>query len=178
LKIICSIWLVFHLACIFVLPDGGSFVGRYLQNYIVPYANTLGINVSWNFYSPDPANTMYFSSTIHFENSDGQEIKPSIEEFLPPEKSEIVTDSSKRRLLYAMRYLAMSRNSLQVIMGPWICREHPGSTRVSIHHVVEKIPNLDTVLQYSQEQVANLREPLEGSNYEFKCGSAEDESSL
>jgi hypothetical protein len=178
LKIICSLWLIFHLTCIFVLPNGGGFLGRYIQSYLLPYANAIGVNTTWNFYSPDPANTMYFSYTAHYESPTGEELKPSVEEFLPPEQSEIVTDSSKRRLLYAMRYLALNPGSLKVIMAPWICREHEGATRVSIHHVIERIPNLDTVLKKSHESVSGLREKADSENVEFSCTHQEDELSI
>src|SRR5579871_3993566 len=95
-KALLSVWLVYHLFCILILPNGGSFLGRYSEKYILEYGNFLGINTPWNLFSPDPAHTMYFASTIHFEGEDGQEVKPPLDTFFPPEKTTTVTDSSQR----------------------------------------------------------------------------------
>jgi hypothetical protein len=171
------VWIIYHLFCILVLPNGNSFLGRYSEDYILPYANFLGLNTTWNFYSPDPAHTMYFAYTVHFENEKGEDVKPNLEEFLPPEKDQIVTDSSKRRLLYAMRYLALDSNRSQVVLGPWICREYEGASRISIHHVIERIPQLDVAMDAS-EDVSHLREISEGPNTDFDCRHKPDEVSL
>ena len=178
LKILLSIWLCYHVFCIVVLPNGSSFLGRYFENYILGYSNSIGINSTWNFYSPDPANTMYFSYTVHFENDQGEDLKPSVQEFLPPEKDQIVTDSSKRRLLYAMRYLALDPHRLQVLMAPWICREFAGASRISINHVIERIPILDVALSKMNERVSDLREIQESPNFDYNCKTAPDEVDL
>ncbi len=175
LKLILSVWIIYHVFCIVVLPDGSSFLGRYFEPVMLPYANTLGINTTWNFYSPDPANTMYFSYSVHFENDQGEELKPSIQEYLPPEKDQIVTDSSKRRLLYAMRFLALDPHRLQVLMAPWICREYEGATRIYISHVVERIPSLDEVMSRENESVADLRVKEKSPGMQYNCKSKPDE---
>ena len=178
LKALLSIWLVYHLFCIVILPNGASFLGRYFESYILPYANSIGINSTWNFYSPDPAHTMYFSYTVYFENEQGEEIKPPLEQFLPPEKNQIVVDSSKRRLLYAMRYLALDQKRMQTLLAPWICRENTGASRVSIHHVIERIPTLDMAMANLSKNVDELREQSESQSEEFNCRHLPDEASL
>ena len=178
LKFLLSLWLCYHLFCIIILPNGSSFLGRYFEAEILPYANAIGINSTWNFYSPDPANTMYFSYIVHFENEQGEELKPSIEEFLPPEKDKIVTDSSRRRLLYAMRYLALDPHRLQAIMAPWICREYEGASRIIISHIIERIPSLDNVLSRIDENVNELREKQESPSFDYNCRKKTDEMDL
>jgi hypothetical protein len=172
-KVLISLWLVYHLLAVFVLPGGGSFVIRRLQSYLLPYANTVGVNTTWNFFSPDPANTMYFIYHINFENDEGEELKPREEGFFPPEKDKIVTNGSRRRLLYAMRFLMLDSRRLQTLMAPWLCREYPEASRVSIQMILEKIPSLDRALLAGAD-----REQIDSQKVSYSCHGPQDEISL
>src|SRR4051812_36520058 len=65
LRSLISVLICFHLVVILVLPNSSSFLGRALEPWIVPYANLLGLNVTWNFFAPDPAHTMYINYFVH-----------------------------------------------------------------------------------------------------------------
>lgn len=142
LKAIISIFLIFHLMTIVVMANGGSYLGRKLS-FLVPYANSIGLNTTWNFFSPDPAHTMYFRSIVYFEDENGENIKDPEEEYFPPERTNVVIDGTKRRLLYAMRFLMIDTVRIEMLLGPWLCRSHPGSTSLTIEQTIETIPPLD-----------------------------------
>ncbi|MCX7977885.1 MAG: hypothetical protein N2578_02655, partial [Bdellovibrionaceae bacterium] len=59
LLVLFSVWIVYHIVVISVIPNQSNFLNRYFEKAIVPYASQLGMNASWNFFSPDPAHTMY-----------------------------------------------------------------------------------------------------------------------
>jgi len=168
-KILISIWASYHLFCIWVLPNAGGFVGRYFADEIVPYGNAISMNTPWNLFSPDPANTMYFASIVHYDEA---HTSSDMEQFFPPEKSQIVTDSSERRLLYAMRYLVLDPRRIEVILGPWLCRLHPGALEVSIRYIMEKIPSYDLVLISPDKSVQQLKVTEESSSQFFTCNGA------
>ena len=82
------------------MGNGASFLGRYMSEYYIPIANTIGLNTTWNFFSPDPANTMYIN--INFTLADGTEIH----EILPAQNADGEFDFSlqKRRLSYVVQF--------------------------------------------------------------------------
>ena len=167
LKIFLSLFLIYHLAVILILPNSGSYLGRKTEHLITPYANYLGLNTTWNFFSPDPAQTMFLKYTI-WSSSDDEE---PIQGFIPPEKEKIVLDSSKRRLLYAMRFLILDTQRMKSILAPWLCRQHPGAEIVKMEHILEPIPNLERA-GLGEERATEGRKLLELS---YECNGARDE---
>ena len=169
LKVLISLWIVYHIVTMVVLANGSSYLGRHLGGVLVPYANALGMNATWNFFSPDPAHTMFFRYKVLFEDQDGNEIKESEEGYLPPEKGNVVMDSSKRRLLYAMRFLLLDSSRMRQLMAPWLCRQHPGASRVSIHYILQNLPSLDVARLHAETPIEELKQETQSSSAEFNC---------
>lgn len=168
-KCLLSVFVIYHLVTVTVLANGYSVLSRSLGSYLIPYANNLGINASWNFFAPDPAHTMYFHYRIHFGDEIEDTDKPVVEGYFPPEKSEIVTDASSRRLLYAMRYLILDPQKLETIFIPWLCRRYPGATSVFVEHIIERIPNLDLARVRASDSVASLRQEIQTTKSTLNC---------
>jgi len=169
LRIIVSVWAVYHLACIVILPNGVSFLGRTFEAYILPYANQVGANNSWNFFSPDPAHTMYFEYNLYFENENGEEIKEPVQGFIPPEKTAIVLNTSERRKLYAMRFLLMNPARIEELVAPWLCRTHPGASRLSIVHKLIQLPTLDRAILGIDSPVDDMKQDFDMKSMSFDC---------
>jgi hypothetical protein len=155
-KILLSAFICFHLIVIVVLANGSSFLGRHLAPILLPYANTLGLNATWNFFSPDPAHTMFYRMRIFFEDANGEDLREPEELYFPPEKGQIVVNSSKRRMLYAMRFLTLDPTRLKSILGPWLCRQYPGATRVKMEHFIHEIPGLDAAMAHIDQPLSEL----------------------
>lgn len=174
LRVILSFFIVYHLTVIVVLANGSSFLGRTLDPWITAYGNFLGFNMTWNFFAPDPAHTMFIHYNIRFEDSDGKELQEPLDGYIPPEKEKIVIQSSQRRFLYAMRRLILDEKSIKAILGPFLCRDHPGASSVHIEHILEPIANLD------QSRIGEMRQKQETTMFEstFHCNEAQDEVAL
>ncbi len=164
LKILLSLFVVYHVLAVVVLSNGGSYLGRSWQSYLLPYANNLGLNATWSFFAPDPAHTMYFEYVIEY--ADGRE---SSRGFFPPERQAFVNDTSARRLLYAMRYLILDPQKMDILLIPWLCRSHPDADRVFIKHLIQKIPSLDLAVLRMGESVESLREEIKTTQSESSC---------
>ena len=177
-KILISLWILYHLSVILVLANGSSFVGRNWSQFFLPYGNVLGLNSSWNFFSPDPAHTMYLQYKIRYEDGQGNELKEPFEGFLPPEKNQVVVDSSKRRMLYAMRFLLLDPSRLETLMGPWLCRKYPGASEVSISYILEALPSLDVALTNSETSIADLKKEAQSNSLVYRCVSPQGENVL
>ncbi len=173
LQILLSILICFHLIAILVLPNNSSFLGRSLDRWLTPYGNLFGFQVAWNFFAPDPAHTMYIHYFVHFDSAEGEEPKETIEGYIPPEKEEIVIDSSKRRFLYAMRFMIIDEKRLKVILGPFLCRRHPGASSIRVENILEPIQNLDlSQMVLGEKREATLME------HTYDCHAAQDEVAL
>jgi hypothetical protein len=151
------------------MSNGGSFVGRFFQRGITPYANITGFNTSWNFFSPDPAHTMYIRYQVYFNDDRGEAIKESLEGFFPELKNVGTFDPTQRRELYMMHYLLLNPDRLEKMFVPHICKIHPGSTSVRIDFVIESIAPLDQAAMLKQETMAELSKEQEYIKREFPC---------
>ena len=173
-----SLWIVYHVFVITVMPNGTSYVGRYLQSLVVPYATTLGMHASWNFFSPDPAHTMYFHYRIYYQNEMGEDIKEPEDHYFPEQKNAGIWDLSKKRELYAMRYMVLDPQRIQSFFGPWVCKNHPGSTAIQMEHVIEPIPSLDMAVVNKSSSLDEIsQKSYEYLNSEYRCSQLQDEVS-
>lgn len=174
LKVLLSLFIIFHLAVIIILANGGSYLGRSLQKILLPYANTVGLNNTWNFFSPDPAHTMYIKYIQHFDDADGNELKESVSSFIPVEKEKISIDSSKRRFLYAIRFLLLDNSRMNSILAPWLCKSNPEVTSVSMEQVFEAIPSLDRSSMGFEEDTGRtiLDASMTNMQFTYDCRNA------
>jgi hypothetical protein len=174
MRVIISIFVVYHLVVILVLANGSSYLGRFLDPWISPYGNLLGFNVTWNFFAPDPAHTMFIRYRIHFDDSEGEGTRDPIEGYFPPTREKIVYDSSQRRFLYAMRLLILDEKKMKVLLGPFLCRQNPGSSSIHIENILEPISGLDV----SSLDHLKPQEQATIMDYTFMCGQPVDEVEL
>lgn len=166
LKVLLSLFIIYHLAVILLMPNGNSFVGRKYQNLFLNYSNAISLNTTWNFFSPDPAHTMYLKYTVFFENDLGEEIKEAVRGYYPEEKSQGTIHPAKRRDMYLMRYIMLDQRRLDYFILPWMCRHYEGATRVQADTIIEKIPLLDRV---TEDNAPVIKEELKMQHYEKTC---------
>lgn len=177
-KILLSLLIVFHVFVFTVMPLGPSYVARALEPWIVPYASTLGMNASWNFFSPDPAHTMYLKFTVFYPDTDEGESPEPQEIYMPDAKGQGVWDLGKKRALYAMRYMIIYPNRLEAVLGPYLCRRHSGAEAVKIEHIIDPIPVLDLVARDRRELHELGEEKYEYINRTYRCSQMDDEVDL
>ena len=86
---------------------------------------------------------MFLHYRVYFpETPDGLGPEP-VDGFIPPEKEQIVINTSTRRFLYAMRFLILDERRMKVLLAPYLCRIHEGAEEIQIESILEPIPNLD-----------------------------------
>lgn len=177
-KALASLWIVYNIFVMLVMPNVGAYFGRTASPLITPYANTVGLNASWNFFSPDPAHTMYIHYTIHYLDEEGNETKEAVEGYFPREKNKGNMAASRKRDLYAMRFMVIEPKRLRILMGPWLCRQYPGATSVEMEHVIETVPPLDQVVTLKDETVKDLSQELQYIREDHSCVGGADEEAL
>jgi len=174
-KGLLSLWIIYNIFTMLVMPNVGAYFGRITSRFITPYANTVGLNASWNFFSPDPAHTMYLRYTVRYLDSEGNETREPVDGFFPEEKNQGISDPRKKRNLYAMRFMVIDPKRLKVFFGPWLCKQYPGATSVEMEHVVETVPYLDKVVTLKDETVQELSQELQFVREFYSCAGAEND---
>lgn len=51
---VASVWLVFHLGAVFLMPYQESYFTLQLRSVIEPYLGALGLQSTWRFFAPEP----------------------------------------------------------------------------------------------------------------------------
>lgn len=176
-RLIASVWLLYHLVTILIMPNMASYTGRRLGPVIQNYGAILGLNLSWNFFSPDPAHTMYLKFTVGYEDENGNESHEPVEIYMPETKDSADWSTFKRRELYAMRFMIIDPKRIDLVLGPWLCRSHPGATRVRIEHIVNSIPSLDEAFLFREQEVEGLGKEFDTVDHEYRCSHVKDEAS-
>lgn len=174
LHLILSFGIIYHLFVIVVMANGSSYVGRYLNKAIVPYASTLGMNTTWNFFSPDPAHTMYLKFTIYFAENEGEPSREPLEVFMPSGKDEGVWDLGEKRRFYAMRYMIVYPGRIDGVLGPYLCKRYEGAEVIHIEHIIDPIPSLD-LANIDSRELNELGARYDYINRDYRCSQVNDE---
>ncbi|NUN07048.1 MAG: hypothetical protein HUU57_14970 [Bdellovibrio sp.] len=174
-KTLLSLWIVYNIFTMLVMPNIGAYFGRTTSKFITPYANSVGLNASWNFFSPDPAHTMYIRYHVYFIGPEGVETQEPIENYFPLEKNTPVLDLARKRDLYAMRFMVIEPKRLKTYFGPWLCRRHPGASSVEMEHVIETVAMLDQAVTFKYEDMRDLSKELKYVRETYSCDGRGDE---
>ena len=175
LKVLLSLWAVYQIIVILVMPNLGPYLGRGVQPAVSAYASTVGFNAGWNFFSPDPAHIMYIHYVVHY-GAEGSEDKEPVDAYFPPEKNKGIFSLTRQRELYAMRFMVIDPSRLKTLFGPWLCKQYPGSSYIEMEHVIETIAPLQQIVTLSDETVESLSKEVQFVRASHSCdGSGEDE---
>lgn len=160
----------YFVSMMLVMGNGNSFLGRYLSPFYIPVANLVGLNTSWNFFSPDPASAMYFRYLVIFEDDFGMPTAETIEEYFPAGKDD-GTDFrlDRRRFSYAMRWLAIVPERIEMFFTPMICKQYPMAKRVQVELIVKPVPDLEKILTLKDENYEDIIRTEEFGRYVHEC---------
>lgn len=78
-KILLSIWIVYNIFVMLVMPNVGAYFGRVTAAVVTPYASTVGLNAGWNFFSPEPAQPMVLKYTVHYPEGHRESVSGTIQ---------------------------------------------------------------------------------------------------
>lgn len=178
-KCVLILAFFYQLVIIILFANGSSVLGRRVGAYFVPYANAIGLNTAWNFFSPDPAHTMYIRYEVYFEDKEGNDLKEPITAYFPKEKNKLAESTTSRRYLYAMRYYMIQPKKIEFFLAPWLCRQYLGASHIRVQYEIESIPNLDEASIYAQTvSVDDMIEKIKYLNIKHDCRKPLDEVGL
>ena len=160
---------IYLVSMMIVMSNGSSFLGHYLSALYLPVANSIGLNTTWNFFSPDPAHTMYLRYRVLFQDEYGNAKKESIEKYFPEDIQENNFWLHHRRLSYVMRFMASDQNRIQHFLVPWICKQNPEATHIQTEMLIYRIPSLDVVATLKSENYEDMIAQEEVNQAMYNC---------
>ncbi len=138
-KIILSVFVIYHLVAVTLIPNPDSLLTRTLSPLILPYTNTFGLNTPWQFFSPDPSSHVYFE----YELSPPDENSKISTYRWPPASKEGYLADNYMRLIYHSRYTTSSPDRIDQFLIPWLCRHHPGAREITLRTLSEELISID-----------------------------------
>lgn len=163
-KIVLSLFIIYHCFIVFLYPNSLSYLKTFIQPYTVMYANLLGLNRPWPFFSI-PGPSVYLKSYIFKEEKE-------IAQYLFPHKKDdyIFRPMFNRRYAIA-RFLAFGKgDSVENIFIPYVCSMYPEATTVSVYLNFIKTPPITEV--EAGTQINKMKESVDHHLIEKKCVTA------
>lgn len=169
LRLGLSVFLLYHLAVILIMPISSSLIGRQVAGLFLGYANQLGFNTTWQFFSPGPA-PVYF---LEYQLETVESMNWTVEEYVPPEtlqyppqRDRLTWSDSYNRRLYGMRFLTLFPDRLEGFFIPFLCRQHPEAVAISLQSVIERVPDVERSGEWASFEEMSERFALPRQRYE------------
>jgi hypothetical protein len=137
------LFCLYHCAVMLMMPNSASIVGRKAGNSFTPYANFIGLNGTWEFFSPEPPQPLFFDYRVYFEDENGFEKRPEVHSYFPEWKIERTMHPNNIRLKNTVRFFALNQKAIEESFSAWLCRKHEGANRVRINQILEPVENID-----------------------------------
>lgn len=140
MKMFASLWIVFHLLAIAIVPNASSVLTSELQNWVVPYTNLIGFHSFWQFFSPDPGAAVFFRVRLY----EKENLLTSFD--YPPKNDPFWIRSRYNRRVSSVRFFSRPpADGVPRQLGPYFCRQDARATSAEISLLVMRPPTLDEV---------------------------------
>ena len=158
-KLALSLFIIYHLAMILIAPHRMSLIHETLMPYFTPYAHTLSMVTSWDFYAPKPSYYFYFE----YEVIDSKD-KVGTFRWPPSRKESNRIYLNHNRLIYHSRFFMFSgKKNIRKYFIPYLCQLHPRATEISIKALMEDRPHFKKARTFepgffSESNMNNMKE--------------------
>lgn len=170
IKTFLSLWIIYHVFVIFVMPNSGSFLGRYFGSYLVSYANFFGLNSPWIFFSPNPPPEYKMKITLYQKDSDSvSKDQQPIEIDWPLKAQSIPISTTAIRNLYLMHFFIRAPNLIEQWLAPWFCKENNNIEFVNILIKYRTPPALDKARILTLDELNQSYEEVLYFEKSFSC---------
>lgn len=139
LKIFLSLWILYHLVGILIMPSPQSILVKNWAWIFRPYLNALTINTTWNLFSPDPGTATFLKINVISDKEES-----GVRSFTWPRNADrSEPDSRHRRELYFVRYTIMNDMMIYKFLFPWLCRNNPDAQEIRLEVYTTIHPSLE-----------------------------------
>lgn len=139
-KFILSVFIIFHLICVFILPNPDGILYRQFAPVVVTYGSFFGFNTTWRFFSPNPL-IRIMQYEVFSRNEDGN-LVGQIFQYPRSLEEEGSRENFNRKLTNSM-FMMMREEYMRDILGPKICSWHPGAEIISFSMRGRVLPSIE-----------------------------------
>jgi hypothetical protein len=173
LKVGVSIFLIYHLLAMTILPMGSGLLIRELGRYFAPYANLLQMNTTWQFFSPGPSPIFYLEYSFLELDSNGEETETE-PRLLPERRQTFGYSDSYNRRLFSMRFFSLNQQRLEQYLVPWLCKQNPKAIQVTVRQMFGEINSVERIRSDTDLQnFSQMSQPLNFPRSTYSCKSEE-----
>lgn len=168
IKVLLSMFFVYHVAAALLLPNSSSILTKKYADFFLAYANTIGLNTTWQFFSPGPGPSFYLEYQAEMADANG-EVDEKLYRYPPIRRFPTLNDSFMRRL-NNLKFFSSNDDLFASRVIPYLCGKLPGAVAMHVRKVVEKIPDLEQAERRDQT-VDEMAERYNTSLSRFECPS-------
>ena len=151
------------------MPSPQSLLVDLHGHFFRSYLNQLGMNTTWNLFSPDPAQALYGKvQLIHPKYETGEKVI-----LFPKTAHGKMLNPLDQRGLYFFRYMMLDPKRIEELLVPWFCRsdEKPVEVWIQVHRLW--VPSLKEISLQNEDFQASSNMTFEK---QFYCQSDDEES--
>lgn len=142
-RALLSVWIVFHLTCILLVPNRMGAFYQWLSPVVDPYVNFLEFSASWNFFAPEAG-----AAPMGFEwealDSEGEPLSRGVFPVFPDPYPIYQRERQNRRMTLG-RFMAMDDVRAEKMMGRYACQASSGAHSLRLWKILFGIPTVDEV---------------------------------
>ncbi len=169
-QFLLSLFILFHLCAVLLFPNPSSILSRNLSFFFNDYGNLLGLNTTWQFFSPNPGAMKYIDYDVIVEKEDEFDIKNYQ---FPPQGSQRNLKPNHSRLFYFAVRMVSSGENISRFFIPYLCRKHPEATSIAIKTVEKRILPIERV-KLAQDDLLDEEGDYRLPDQELSCSRDED----
>lgn len=134
-KAALSLFLVFHLFCVLLVPNSDNETGEFFLEFIRPYVFFFELTNTWNFFAPNPEPPIY----VDYQLVDAQG-QPYLDGRWPDIKVPYFLRERQTRLITAADFMVNNEVSAEKMMVNYFCHLTPRPDSLRIWRIMETVP--------------------------------------
>lgn len=172
IKIILSVFLVIHLIAVLLFPNPYSLLNHFFAPLINPYGNQLGLNTTWQFFSPDPGSLRYLEYDVVIESEENIDVQ---RQTFPPQQDSSLWKANQARIFYYAVRMVSHSDSIGNYLIPYLCRKHPEATSIALKAVDKRIPSMAKARSQKAASFQELHQEMDIPEQEASCRKESEE---
>lgn len=130
-----SLFVVFHLFCVLLVPNSDNYAGNYFLKIMEPYLYFFEMTNNWNFFSPNPEPPVY----VEYELLDDQGNSYSSGQWPDTKETYFWSDRQTRRISAADFMVNQELRAEKMMVG-YFCHQIPQPHGIRIWRSMDTIP--------------------------------------
>jgi len=142
-KAALSVWIIYHLFIVLLVPNGQGFLGRKISPWVEPYVNFFEFTNVWSFFAPEPGPPPVYIEyeLIHRHDGSSQFGKwPSV-------RSPYSLRERQNRKIAAAEFMMSSELRAEKMMTHYLCKQNPTVGSIRLWRVMYSIPEFRDVAE-------------------------------